>query len=127
MESLQGTGCRRKTHPVQPSLSKDFFTAPVIDAMEGRDVLSANIPIAFIQTPMPDAEVGEQVIMKITVVPVDLLVEIAPETYGPYVKLFKAMYGQLIASLLWYKKFRGNLIWKASDMNSTHMIPVLLT
>ena len=97
-----------------------IFLTAIIDAKEGRDVLSADIPNAFIQTPMPEAEVGERVIMKITGVLVDLLVEIAPETYGPYVvfesgkkvlyvKLLKAMYGQLIASLLWYKKFRGDL------------------
>ena len=72
---------------------------------------------------MPEAEVGEQVMMKITGVLVDLLVEIAPETYGPYVifgsgnkllyvELLKAMYGQLIAALLWYNKFRGNLFGK---------------
>ena len=62
-------------------------------------------------TPMPEAEVGERVIMIITGVLADLLVKIAPETYGPYVvfesgkkvlyvKLLKAMHGQLIASLL---------------------------
>ena len=49
-----------------------------------------------------------------------MLVAIAPETYGPYVvfesrkkvlyvELLKAMYGQLIAALLWYNKFRGDL------------------
>ena len=92
----------------------------IIDAMEGRDVMSADIPNAFIQTPMPEAKKGERVIMKITGVLVDLLVEIAPETYGPYVvfesgkkvlyvELMKAMYGQLIAALLWYNKFRGDL------------------
>ena len=47
--------------------------------------MSADIPNAFIQTPMPEAKVGERVIMKITGVLVDLLVEIAPETYGPHV------------------------------------------
>ena len=44
------TGCRRKTHPVQPSLWKDFFTA-IIDALEGRDVMSADIPNAFYSNP----------------------------------------------------------------------------
>ena len=82
---------------------------------------------------MPEAKKGERVIMKITGVLVDLLVAIAPETYGPYVvfesgkkvlyaALMKAMYGQLIAALLWYNKFR-----KVSGMNLTRMIPVLLT
>ena len=82
--------------------------------------MSADIPNTFIKTPMPEAKVGERVIMKITGVLVDLLVKIAPETYGPYVvfesgkkvlyvELLKAMYGQLIAALLWYNKFRGDL------------------
>ena len=98
-----------------------IFLTAIIDAMEGRDVMSADIPTnAFIQTPMPEAKKGERVIMKITGVLVDLLVAIAPETYGPYVvfesgkkvlyvELLKAMYGQLIAALLWYNKFRGDL------------------
>ena len=59
--------------------------------------------------------------MKITGVLVDLLVQLAPEIYGPfvvvlqngkkvlYVEVLKAMYGMLIASLLWYRKFRKDL------------------
>ena len=109
-----------------------IFLTAIIDAMEGRDVMSADIPNAFIQTPMPEAKVGEQVIMKST----GVLVKIAPETYGPYVifesgkkvlyvKLLKAMYGQLIAVLLWYNN--SEAIWKVLDMNLTRMIAVLLT
>jgi hypothetical protein len=62
----------------------------------------------------------EHVIMKITGVLVDLLVQMAPEVYGPYVvfengrkvlyvQVLKALYGMLVASLLWYKQFRGDL------------------
>ena len=48
---------------------------------------------------------------------VDLLIEIAPDVYGPYVKLDKkgnkllilqflnAIYGTMVASLLYYNKF----------------------
>ena len=54
--------------------------------------------------------------MKITRVLVDYLVEIAPEIYGPYVvfqngkkvlyvQVLKAIYGILVALLLWYKQF----------------------
>ncbi len=50
----------------------------------------------------------------------DLLVEIAPEVYGQhvvyengrkvlYVQVLRAIYGMLIAALLWYKQFRGAL------------------
>ena len=36
-----------------------IFLTAIIDAMEGRDVMSADIPNAFIQTPMPEAKEGE--------------------------------------------------------------------
>ena len=32
-----------------------IFLTAIIDALEGRDVMSADIPNAFIQTPMPEA------------------------------------------------------------------------
>lgn len=49
-----------------------------------------------------------------------MLVDLSPEEYGPYVviengkkilyvKILKALYGMLAASLLWYKKFRKDL------------------
>ena len=58
--------------------------------------------------------------MKITGVLVHLMVKIAPEVYGPYViyengkrvlyvAVLKALYGMLVASLLWYSKFKKDL------------------
>jgi hypothetical protein len=39
----------------------------IVDAKEGRDVMSCDIPNAFIQTMLPKVEAGnERVIMKIT-------------------------------------------------------------
>jgi len=103
------------------SLESIMLTA-IIDAHEGRDVMSADIPNAFIQTSMPDDLVTgkERVVMKITGVLVDLLVEMAPETYSSYVVyekgrkvlyvlVLKALYGMLIAGLLWYKKLKSDL------------------
>jgi hypothetical protein len=70
---------------------------------------------------MPEPEKGEdRVIMKITGVLVDMLVQLDPETYGPfvvlekgrkvlYVRVLRAIYGMLQAALLWYKKFRKDL------------------
>jgi hypothetical protein len=60
------------------------------------------------------------VVMKITGVLVDMLVDINPELYGPavvlenrkkvlYVEVLKAIYGMLEAALLWYKTFRKGL------------------
>ena len=67
-------------------LLESIMLLAIIDAKEGRDVMSADVPNAFIQTSMPPPKEGQaRVIMKITGVLVDLLVQIAPETYGPYV------------------------------------------
>ena len=100
---------------------ESILLTSIIDAKEGRDVMSADVPNAFVQTPMPPTKEGEaRVIMKITGVLVDLLVEMAPEVYGPYVvyengkkvlyvQLMKALYGMLVASLLWYKLFKTDL------------------
>jgi len=102
------------------ALESIMLTA-VVDAKEGRDVMTADIPNAFIQTDMPEVKEGqERVTMKITGVLVDLLVEVAPEVYADYVvfengkkvlyvQVMKALYGMLVASLLWYKKFKSDL------------------
>jgi hypothetical protein len=102
------------------SLESIFLTA-IIDAKEERDVMSADIPNAFIQTAMPVIKEGEdRVIMKLTGILLDLLVELSPELYGPYVVLesgkrvlylqvLRALYGMLVAALLWYRQFRQDL------------------
>ena len=89
-----------------------------IDAKEKRDIMSADVPNAFIQTEMPQGK--ERVMMKITGVLVDMLVQLDPKLYGPhvvyengrkviYVQVLRAIYGMLTASLLWYLKFREDL------------------
>jgi len=84
-----------------------------IDAKEERDVMTADVPNAFIQTKMPEQAKGaDRILMKITGVLVDLLVKIAPEIYGPYVvledgkkvlyvQILMVLYGMLMAALLW--------------------------
>ena len=73
-------------------------------------------------------------IMKITGVLVDLLVQLAPEVYTTYIvyengqkvlyiQVLQAIYGMLQASLLWYKRFKGDL--KSIGFVLIHMIPVL--
>ena len=118
--------------PTREWLSRDDAASPtaalesimltgIVDAKERRDTMSADIPNAFIQTEMPEpAEGEERVIMKITGVLVDLLVEMSPEVYGPYVvcnngrkvlyvQVLRALYGMLKAALMWYEKFRKDL------------------
>ena len=101
------------------TLESSFVTG-VIDAHENRNVMCADIPNAFIQTPMPWKERGERVMMKITGRLVDMMVEMDPDVYGPYVVfengrkviyvlVRRAIYGQLDASLQWYHKFRADL------------------
>ena len=102
------------------SLESIFLTA-IVDAKEQRDVMSADIPNAFIQANMPETKDGEErVIMKITGVLVELLLEIDPGKYGSfvvfekgekilYVRVLKALYGMLIAALLWYQQFKADL------------------
>ena len=82
--------------------------------------MSNDIPNTFIQAAMPRGRNHERIIMKITGVVVDVLVEMDPAIYGPhvvyekgkkvlYVVVLRAIYGMLIASLLWYQKFRKYL------------------
>jgi hypothetical protein len=93
----------------------------VIKAKEERDVMTCDIPKAFIQAYLPKKELGEdRVVMKITGVLANMLVNINPELYGPAVVLenrkkvldvevLKAIYGMLEAALLWYKTLRKDL------------------
>ena len=88
----------------------------VIEAKEGRDIMTTDLPNAFIQAKMPDTDSSnERVIMKITGVLVEMLTQLAPEIYGPvvvfeknckviYIQVLRAIYGMLQSALLWYKK-----------------------
>jgi hypothetical protein len=101
--------------------TESIMLTATIDAKEQRDIMTADVPNAFIQTKLPEGKAGdERVIMKITGVLVNLIVDIASEIYGPYVVVEKGkrvlyvqvlmvLYGMLVASLLWYKKFRTDL------------------
>ena len=92
-----------------------------IVAHENRNVKSADVPNAFIETEMPEIKQGEErVMMKITGVLVDMLIQLDPQLYGPhvvyekerkvlYVQVLWAIYGMLTASLLWYLKFKKDL------------------
>ena len=92
----------------------------VVDAYENRKIMSMDIPNAFIQTLMPETGEGEdRVIMKITGMLVDYMIELDP-TYRDYVvyengkrvvyvEILRAIYGMLQASLLWYRNLRGSL------------------
>jgi hypothetical protein len=101
------------------SLEGILLTA-IIDAHEERDVMSSDIPNAFIQAPMPKKKDEETVFMKIIGPLVGILVGMHPELYKEfvvyennkpvlYVEILRALYGMLESALLWYNKFRKDL------------------
>ena len=99
---------------------ESIMLAAVIDAHEGRDVMTADVHNAFIQTELPRIDGEERVIMKITGELVDILVNINTDLYSGYI-LFengkkvlyvedsRAIYGMLIVALLFYRKFIDDL------------------
>jgi hypothetical protein len=128
MESQPENGYQERT--LQVALESIMITA-VIDAHEERNVMTCDIPNAFIQALMPVVKDGDgRVMMKITGVLVNMLVELNPELYGPYmvyernrrnkvlyVQVMRAIYGMLEAAILWYKKFQGELEQKGFKFN----------
>ena len=113
-------------------ISKEESTSPtaateailitgVIEAKEGRDIMTLDIPNAFLQTNMPKDESGERTIMKFRGILVDILCEIDPEVYSKYVtrdsgnnkilyvSMLKPLYGMLRASILYYKQFVNDI------------------
>jgi hypothetical protein len=89
-------------------------------AKQGRDVMTANIPNAVVQTDMTNKNNNEKTIIKIRGTLVNMLVDIDPTLYQDfvlyesknkilYVEMKKALYGMLQSSLLYYKKFRKDL------------------
>jgi hypothetical protein len=99
----------------------------VIDADENRDVAIVDIPNAFVQTVVEDEK--DRAFIRIRGPLVDILVAIAPDVYGEYVTIGKkgekqllvqclnALYGTMVASLLYYKKFVKSLRSKRFKLN----------
>ena len=95
--------------------NKAVLLSCVIDAQEHQDVATIDIPNVFIQTRVKKIKYMATII--VTGELVGVLVEIAPEIYGPYVSTDKkgvktlifrchnAIYGTMEASLLYYRKF----------------------
>lgn len=101
-------------------MTESIIITGVIEAKQRRDVMTADIPNAFVQTDIEKKEIGQRIIMKIRGPLVDMLIELSPETYAAYVVyegknkvlyviMEKALYGMLQSSLLYYKKFRKDI------------------
>ncbi len=105
----------------------------VIDAQEERDVAVVDIPNAFVQTVVSEEDAEHHVVVCIRGPLVDILVSIAPDVYGPYVsttktgqkvlivKCLNAVYGTMVAALLYYKK-----IVKSLSLRGSSLIPTIL-
>jgi hypothetical protein len=99
----------------------------IIDAEERRDVAVIDIPNAFIQTRIEDEK--DMVFIKIRGVLVDMLTDIDSGVYKPYVSTDKkgtkqllvqcqnAIYGTMVASLLYYRKFCKSLTGIGFEFN----------
>lgn len=99
----------------------------MIDAIEERETAVIDVPNAFIQTKVEDKK--KRVIIRIRGMLVDMLTKIAPEVYEPYVTTDKrgikqllveclnALYGTMVASLLYYQKFTNSLKENGYKMN----------
>jgi hypothetical protein len=91
----------------------------IIDAEEERDVAVVDIPNAFVQTLVENEK--EMAFIKIRGILVEILQEIATDVYKSYLSKEKkgskqllvqcqnAMYGTMVASLLYYRKFVKSL------------------
>ena len=64
---------------------ESIMLTSAIDAKEEREVMTVDIQNAFIQTKMERKENDDKIIMKITGIMVNMLVQISPEVYGPKV------------------------------------------
>jgi hypothetical protein len=99
----------------------------IIDAEEDRDVTIINIPNALMRIQVEDKE--DMVIIKICGFLVDILVQIAPDVYKSYIMTDKkgmkqsllqcqnALYGTMVASLLYYRKFTKSLTSVGFEIN----------
>ena len=111
------------------SHTESVFCTIGIEAEEERDVAVVDIPNAFVQTDLAIDGKPVFVLMAIRGRLADMLVSIAPDVYGPYltkdkkgnsllyVKLLKALYGLMEASLLFYKKLRKDLESQGFEVN----------
>jgi hypothetical protein len=101
----------------------------VIDAQEDRDIAVVDIPNVFVQTVVDEGDADHHVIVHIRGPLVDILVSIVPDVNGPYISMNKsgqkvliveclnAIYGVMVAALLYYKKFVKSLTKQGFKLN----------
>ena len=99
------------------TMTEGLFITGVINAKEERNMMTTDVPNAFIQAEIPaEKRTIKKIIMKIAGRLVNYLVDIAPETYTKfvvykngkkvlYVEVLCALYRMLRSAMLWYNKF----------------------
>ena len=100
-------------------MNENVFITATIDAHEGRDVATVDVPGAFLHTDVDPND--ETVHMVLRGVLAELMVKVDPKLYTKYVihdkkgrmvlyvTMQKALYGMLKSALLFYKKLVGDL------------------
>ena len=121
---IKGRGCadgrkqrvyKTKEESSSPTIHvESLFLSCIIDALEGRNVVTMDIPGAFMQ-----ADIDELIHVKLVGELADLLIKVDPSysqfvTYENgkrviYTELDKALYGTIQAALLFWKKLSGFL------------------
>ena len=101
-----------------PTVSNEaFISTTVIDAVEKRDVATADVPGAYLHAEFPK---DKKVILKLTGIFVDIMCRANPE-YEKYVayekgkkvlyfRVLRALYGCLESALLWYDLYSTTLV-----------------
>lgn len=123
---IKGHGCadgrkqrlwKNKEDTSSPTVrTESVFLTAIVDATERRQVLTCDIPGAFMQ-----ADIDELIHVKFEEELADLLVKVDPDLYSPfviqengknviYVELRKALYGTLQAALLFWKELSTFLV-----------------
>jgi hypothetical protein len=78
-------GYINKEDAVSPTVAtKSIAITATTEAKQGRDIMTINVPNAFIQANMEKID-GSRVIMKIGGPLVEMLVSLNPESYSPFV------------------------------------------
>jgi hypothetical protein len=107
--------------------NESVILTAVVDAQEEQETATLDVPNAFIQTFITDK--SKQVVVCIWGMLVDILVKIAPEVYSDYVttdrkgnkqilvECLNALYGTMVAALLFYEKFTTTLSEDGFIMN----------
>ena len=110
-----------------PTVSLEgLITSLIIDAYEGRDVASFDVPGAYLHAKMPN-ENGKQILLKIKGEFVDLMCEVNPNFKKDviyengmkvlYLIILRALYGCIQSALLWYNLYSNILVEEGFIIN----------